>query len=48
MKSKIKRSKQRDQTLDEDNHNTPPPARSYEAEGNIEYLGKIKEWMELG
>ena len=30
----------------EDSHsNTPPEARSYEAEGNIEYLDKIKEWM---
>ena len=34
---------------DEDSHsNTPPAARSYEAEGNIEYLDKIKEWMQLG
>ena len=31
---------------DEDSHsNTPPAARSYEAEGNIEYLDKIKEGM---
>ena len=34
---------------DEDSHNnTPPGARSYEAEGNVEYLDKIKEWMRLG
>ena len=26
----------------------PPPARSYETEGNIEYPDKIKEWMQLG
>ena len=33
----------------EDSHNnTPPPARSYEAEGNIEYLDNLKEWMQLG
>ena len=33
---------------DEDSHsNTPPAARSYEAEGNIEYLDKIKEWMQI-
>ena len=33
---------------DEDNHsNVPPAARSYKAEGYIEYLGKIKEWMQL-
>ena len=32
----------------EDSHNnTPPAARSYEAEGNKEYLDKIKEWMPL-
>ena len=28
--------------------NTPLAARSYEAERNIEYLDKIKEWMQLG
>ena len=34
---------------DEDSHNnTPPAARSYEAEGNIECLDKIKEWMQSG
>ena len=34
---------------DEDNHsNTPPATRPYEAEGNIEYLDKIKEKMQLG
>ena len=33
----------------EDSHNnTPPAASSYEAEGNVEYLNKIKEWMQLG
>ena len=39
-----------DQTLKtKDSHNnTPPAARSHEAEGNIEYLNKIKEWMQLG
>ena len=34
---------------DEDSHNnTPPAARSYEAEGKAEYLDKIKEWMQSG
>ena len=37
---------ERPNSRDEDSHNnTPPAARSYEAEGNIEYLDKIKEWM---
>ena len=32
----------RPRSLDEDSHNnTPPAARSYEAEGNTEYLDKI-------
>ena len=40
---------ERPNSQDEDSHNsTPPAARSYEAEGNIEYLDKIKEWMQLG
>ena len=40
---------ERPNSQDEDSHsNTPPVARSYEAEGNIEYLDKIKEWMQLG
>ena len=39
----------RPNSQDEDSHsNTPPAARPYEAEGNIEYLDKIKEWMQLG
>ena len=39
----------RPNSRDEDSHNnTPPAARSYEAEGNVEYLDKIKEWMQLG
>ena len=38
----------RPNSQDEDSRsNTPPAARSYEAEGNIEYLEK-KEWMQLG
>ena len=40
---------ERPNSQDEDNHdNTPPAARSYEAEGNIEYFDKIKEWVQLG
>ena len=40
---------ERPNSQDEDSHsNTPPAATSYEAEGNIEYLDKIKEWMQLG
>ena len=40
----------RPNSQNEDSHNNTPPAaaRSYEAEGNIEYLHKIKEWMQLG
>ena len=37
---------ERQNSQDEDNHNnTSPAARSYEAEGNTEYLDKVKEWM---
>ena len=40
---------ERPNSQDEDSHsNTPTAVRSYEAEGNIEYLDKIKEWMQLG
>ena len=40
---------ERPNSQDEDNHsNTPPATRSYETEGNIEYLNKLKEWMQLG
>ena len=40
---------ERPKSQDEDSHsNTPPEAISYEAEGNIEYLDKIREWMQLG
>ena len=39
----------RPNSQDEDSHNnTPKAARSYEAEGNIEHLTTIKEWMQLG
>ena len=37
----------RPDSQDEDSHNTPPAARSYEAEGNMKYLDNIKEWMQL-
>ena len=37
---------ERPNSHDEDSRsNTPPAARSYEAEGNIEYSDKIKEWL---
>ena len=40
---------ERPNTQDEYSHsNTLSAARSYEAEGNKEYLDKIKEWMQLG
>ena len=40
---------ERPKSQDEDSHNnTSPVARSYEAEGNIEYHDKIIEWMQLG
>ena len=40
---------ERPNSQDEDSHNnTPPAATSYEGEGNMEYLDKIKEWMQLG
>ena len=40
---------ERPNSQDEDSHsNTPPAAISYKAEGNIEYLDKIKEWMQFG
>ena len=34
--------------MKDSHNNTPPAARSHEAEGNIEYLDRIKEWMQLG
>ena len=40
---------ERPNSQDEDSHsNTPAAARSYEAKGNIGYLDKTKEWMQLG
>ena len=40
---------ERPNSQDENSYsNTTPAARSYEADGNIEYLDKIKEWMQLG
>ena len=39
----------RPNSQDEDSHSeTPPAARPCEAERNIEYLDKIKGWMQLG
>ena len=39
---------ERPNSQDKDSHdNTPPAARSYEAEVNIEYLDKIKECVQL-
>ena len=39
---------ERPNSQDEDSHSNTPAARSYQAEGNIEYLDKMKEWMPLG
>ena len=40
---------ERPNSQDNESHsNTPPATRSYEAEGNIEYFDKIKEWIKLG
>ena len=48
MREDQKEQVKRPNSQDEDSHGNTPTAASYEAEGNAEYLDKVKEWMHLG